>query len=94
MISPDKVLKGFRLTEKSNRASSEVGQYTFEVFSNATKYTIREAIEQRFEVTVRRVNVINVKGKQTRSRQGKPSFKPGFKKALVTLKEGDKIEMI
>ncbi len=94
MISSDKVLKGFRLTEKSNRASSEVGQYTFEVFPDATKYTIREAIEQRFEVTVRRVNVINVKGKRTRNRRGQISYKPGFKKALVTLKEGDQIEMI
>ncbi|MBL4575182.1 MAG: 50S ribosomal protein L23 [Opitutaceae bacterium] len=93
-MSPDKVLKGFRLTEKSNRASSEIGQYTFEVYTNSTKYTIREAIEKTFEVTVRRVNVINVKGKQTRNRRGQSSFKPGFKKALVTLKEGDKIEMI
>ncbi|MGH8018000.1 MAG: 50S ribosomal protein L23 [Opitutaceae bacterium] len=94
MVSPDKILKSFRLTEKSNRASSELNQYTFEVYPSANKYTIREAIEQVFKVTVTRVNTINVKGKPTRSRKGLPGFKSDRKKAIVTLKEGDKIELI
>ncbi|HEX9783568.1 MAG TPA: 50S ribosomal protein L23 [Opitutaceae bacterium] len=94
MVSPDKILKSFRLTEKSNRASSELNQYTFEVYPAANKYTIREAVEQTFKVTVTRVNVANVKGKPTRSRKGLPGYKSDRKKAIVTLKEGDKIELV
>ena len=94
MVSADKILKALRLTEKSNRASSEHNQYTFEVFPDANKFQVREAVEQVFKVTVTRVNVINVKGKPTRSRKGLPGYKSDRKKAIVTLKEGDKIEMV
>ena len=94
MVSPDKILKTLRLTEKSNRASSELNQYTFEVFPHANKFQIKEAVEVTFSVTVARVNVMNVKGKPTKSRQGRPGFKSDRKKAIVTLKEGDKIELI
>ncbi|RME69776.1 MAG: 50S ribosomal protein L23 [Verrucomicrobia bacterium] len=94
MVSPDKILKTLRLTEKSNRASSELNQYTFEVFPSATKTTVKEAVEQTFSVTVTRVNIINVKGKPTRSRRGIKSYKSDIKKAIVTLKEGDKIELV
>lgn len=94
MINPDRVLRKMRLTEKSNQLSSEYGQYTFEVATDATKYTVREAVEQTFKVTVMRVNIQNVFGKNKRSRQGKPSHTSDFKKAIVTLKEGDKIELV
>ena len=53
----DKVLKLVRLTEKANKLSSELGQYTFEVFPTATKGAIAQAVEQAFKVTVKRVNV-------------------------------------
>jgi len=94
MISPDTILKTLRLTEKSNRASAEFGQYTFEVYPDSTKYTVREAVERTFGVTVTRVNIMNIKGKMTRSRRGGVGYKPGMKKAIVTLKEGDKIEIL
>jgi large subunit ribosomal protein L23 len=94
MISPDKVLKNMRLTEKSNQHSANYGQYTFEVYPSATKYTIREAIEQTFKVTVTRVNVMNVKGKLKRSRRGLPTRTSDTKRAIVTLKQGDKIELV
>lgn len=94
MVSPEKVIKALRLTEKSNRASSELNQYTFEVFSSANKFTVREAVEQTFKVTVTRVNIVNVKGKPTRTRRGLPGYKSDVKKAIVTLKQGDKIEMV
>ena len=93
MIQADQVLKLMRLTEKSNKLSSEYGQYTFEVASAATKHTVREAVEQTFKVTVTRVNIQNVRGKFRRSRRGQPSRTSDFKKAIVTLKEGDKIEL-
>ena len=94
MISADQVLKNMRLTEKAAKLSSNYGQYVFEVYPSATKYTVREAVEATFKVTVTRVNVMNVRGKNKKSRQGRPSRSSDFKKAVVTLKEGDKIELV
>ena len=93
MINADKVLKHIRLTEKSNKLSSNYGQYTFDVFPSATKYTVREAIEQTFKVTVTRVNIMNRAGKPKKSRRGQPIFASDSKRAIVTLKQGDKIEL-
>lgn len=94
MISPDKVIKNMRLTEKSNQLSSNYGQYTFEVFPSATKHTVREAIEQVFKVTVTRVNIINRRGKPKRTRRGLATHASDTKRAIVTLKQGDKIELV
>lgn len=93
MINADKVLKNLRLTEKSNKLSSNFGQYTFEVFTSATKYTVREAVEQTFKVTVTRVNIQNRKGKPKKSRRGLRTTGSDTKRAIVTLKQGDKIEL-
>jgi large subunit ribosomal protein L23 len=93
-MNSDKVLKLIRLTEKSNRLSSELGQYTFEVFSDATKHTVAAAVEKTFKVTVMRVNIQNYRGKNKKSRQGRPSTTSDYKKAIVTLKSGDKIELV
>jgi large subunit ribosomal protein L23 len=92
-MKPYEVLKTIRLTEKSNSQSAEFGQYTFEVFSDATKQHVRSAVEETFKVTVRRVNIVNVKGKAKRSRSGRPTTTSDYKKAIVTLKQGDKIEL-
>jgi len=89
-MQADRILKLVRLTEKSNQLSSKLGQYTFEVYGDATKHQIAEAVEQTFKVSVRRVNT----GKNKRSRQGRPSVGSDFKKAIVTLKAGDKIELV
>jgi large subunit ribosomal protein L23 len=94
MISADKVLKNMRLTEKASKLSSNFGQYTFEVFPAATKYTVREAVEQTFKVTVTRVNMLNLKGKPKRTRAGRANTTSDSKRAIVTLKKGDKIELI
>jgi large subunit ribosomal protein L23 len=93
-MSADTVLKLVRLSEKSNKLSSTLGQYTFEVFKHANKHAIAHAVEQAFKVTVRRVNVQNYRGKNKKSRQGRPSVTSDFKKAIVTLKAGDKIELV
>ena len=45
-MQADRILKLVRLTEKSNKLSSELGQYTFEVYGDATKHQIAEAVEQ------------------------------------------------
>lgn len=93
MISADKILKTIRLTEKSNKLSSNYGQYTFEVYPAATKFTVRDAVEQTFKVTVTRVNIQNRKGKPKKSRRGQPIKMSDSKRAIVTLKQGDKIEL-
>jgi large subunit ribosomal protein L23 len=93
MINASQILKTIRLTEKSNKLSSNYGQYTFEVYPSATKHTVRAAVEQTFKVTVTRVNIQNHKGKPKRSRQGRPIQKSDSKRAIVTLKQGDKIEL-
>jgi large subunit ribosomal protein L23 len=93
MINPAQVIKTIRMTEKSNKLSSNYGQYTFEVYPSATKYTVREAVEQTFKVTVTRVNIQNRKGKPKRTRRGLATTASDSKRAIVTLKSGDKIEL-
>ena len=93
-MNANQVLKQMLLSEKSSKLSSELGQYTFEVFRYANKHAIAEAVEKTFKVTVRRVNVQNYPGKNKKSRAGRPSMTSDFKKAIVTLKAGDKIELI
>ncbi len=94
MISPDKVLKSMRLTEKTSKLSSSYRQYTFEVFPSATKHTVSEAIEQVFKVSVTRVNIQNIKGKPKRSRTSGLVQKSGSKRAIVALTQGEKIELV
>jgi len=92
-MNADRILKTVHLTEKSNRLSAELGQYTFEVYPTANKHAIAEAVEQVFKVTVRRVNVQNYRGKNKRGRSGRPGMTSDDKTAIVTLKAGDKIEL-
>ncbi|AHF89281.1 ribosomal protein L23 [Opitutaceae bacterium TAV1] len=93
-MKADQVLKLVRLTEKSNLLSAELGQYTFEVDRRAGKHAIAAAVEQAFKVTVKRVNTQNNLGKARRSRVGRPGRTSDYKKAVVTLKAGDKIELV
>lgn len=81
-------------TEKSVGLASE-GKYTFIVRSEATKPEIRDAVENAFGVQVARVNTLNRKGKRKRDRKRWRVFgsRPDTKRAVVTLREGDKIEL-
>ena len=81
------------VTEQSSAAYQERGEYTFRVASDATKTTIRNAIEQLFGVKVTGVWTSNHRGKVRRV--GKSAGRrPNWKKAVVTLREGDTIEGI
>lgn len=93
-MHPSSILKQVRLTEKANKLSSAYGQYTFEVARDANKHAIARAVEATFKVTVTRVNVQNVAGKAKRGRTGQSTHNSDFKKAVVTLKSGDKIELV
>ncbi|WP_284125898.1 50S ribosomal protein L23 [Parerythrobacter aestuarii] len=79
------------ITEKATLAS-EHNAVVFKVANDATKPQIKEAVEAIFGVSVTGVNTINVKGKTKRWR-GKPYKRTDVKKAVVTLKDGDSIDV-
>lgn len=79
-----------RISEKAGHLAS-VNKYVFNVKKGANKVEVKKAVERSFKVTVIKVNMINTEGKAKNSGRhaGKTS---DFKKAVVTLKKGDKIE--
>ncbi|MCH5334471.1 MAG: 50S ribosomal protein L23 [Alistipes sp.] len=83
------------LTEKMTVQGEKLNRYGFVVDTKANKLQIREAVERMYNVTVTDVNTINCMGK-LKSRYTKAGLLEGrannFKKAIVTLKEGDKID--
>ena len=84
-----------RITEKS-MADALNNQYTFTVHPHATKTQIRHAIEEIFNVNVLKITTVNVRGKERnfQRRGARTSGKQSdFKKATVTLKPGQKIEL-
>jgi len=91
MIATD-VIKGPLITEKLDKAREKHRQYSFLIDRKATKHDVRNAVTQLFKVTVEEVRTAVVRGKI--KRVGKSVGKrPNYKKAMVTLKEGDKIEL-
>jgi large subunit ribosomal protein L23 len=85
------IVKTVRLTEKGTRQSEKYNQYTMVVDPRASKLQIRQAVEELFKVTVTAVNTMNVRGKARRQRTKQAGVSPAWKKAVVTLKKGDKI---
>lgn len=80
------------VTEQSSAAYQERGEYTFRVASDATKTSIRAAVEQLFGVKVTGVWTSNQRGKARRIGRS-IGRRPHWKKAIVTLKEGDTIDI-
>jgi large subunit ribosomal protein L23 len=80
------------ITEKSTLLQED-GQYTFQIARKANKTLVKQAVEENFNVTVISVNITVNHGK--RKRYG-PRFKkqPDIKKAVVTLRQGDRIDLI
>jgi len=83
------VLRRPLITEK-NTALQAQGKYAFEIAGGANKHQIKQAVEKAFKVEVTAVNVMTVPGKGRRMR-GRQVLTPSWKKAIVTLKPGDKI---
>ena len=73
-------------------AHDKCNQYVFEVVPSANKIQIRQAVEEIFGVRVTDVRTINVRGKMKRFRRGMGK-KPNWKKAIVTLRDGDVIDV-
>ncbi len=80
------------LSEKGTRLKEEANQYVFRVAKTANKVEIKQAIEQLFKVTVLQVRSVRMQGKVKRLGrfQGR---QPNWKKAIVTLKAGESIEL-
>jgi large subunit ribosomal protein L23 len=85
------IIKTVRVTEKGTTQSEKFNQYTVVADRRANKVQIRSAVEELFKVKVVRVNTSNVRGKYRRQRTVQAGQAPSWKKAVVTLKEGDKI---
>jgi large subunit ribosomal protein L23 len=85
------IIKTARLTEKGTRQGEKLNQYTVMADRRANKIQIKRAVEELFKVKVLRVNTMNVRGKVRRQRRPDQGTTMSWKKAMVTLKEGDKI---
>jgi len=87
------VVKTVRLTEKGTAQSARWNQYTVVADRRASKVQIRHAVEQLFGVKVLKVNTQRITGKARRQMTAAAGNDPDWKKAIVTLKEGDKIQL-
>ena len=79
------------ITEKAT-ILSEQNKTVFKVHKKANKKNIKKNIEKLFKVNVIKVNIINIKSK-LKMRQGRKTYKSGYKKAIVTLKKGQSIDL-
>jgi large subunit ribosomal protein L23 len=89
------VLRRPLVTEKSSYQSGKMNQYSFIVADNATRTQIKDAIETLYDVSVVRVNVINVPAKRGRRLRSRRLLirKPAYKKAVVTLAAGQTLQI-
>ncbi|MBW7865700.1 MAG: 50S ribosomal protein L23 [Candidatus Hydrogenedentes bacterium] len=97
-IDPHKIVERPIITEEAQIQAEKANQYTFRVNPKANKGQIRDAIEAIFrksEIKVVSVNTMNYAGKvRNRLASRRAGRRPGWKKAIVTLRKGDKIELI
>jgi len=95
-IRPQHIVDRPIITEESQIQTAKANQYTFRVNPKANKKQIRDAIEEIFpDVQVTKVNTLNCQGKTRRvGMSRRMAQRPSWKKAIVTLREGDKIELI
>ena len=87
------IIRTVRLTEKGTRQRDNLNQYTVVADPRANKTEIRKAMQELFKVKVAKVNTLNVHGKLRRQRTKQAGRSSDWKKAIVTLKEGEKITL-
>lgn len=91
MRDPFVIVKRPVITEKTTLFTEKENKVVFQVDANANKKEIKKAISNIFNVDVLDVRIVMIKGKKRRVRF-KEGKRPDWKKAIITLKEGDKIE--
>jgi large subunit ribosomal protein L23 len=84
-----RIVQTVLVTEKGTELADELSQYTFRVAKDANKIEIKAAVEALFDVKVSSVNTLNRKGKRKRMRTTRYGKRPDWKKAIVTLSEGE-----
>ncbi|MEX1010231.1 MAG: 50S ribosomal protein L23 [Chthoniobacterales bacterium] len=94
MKEPFDIIRTVRLTEKSTVLMDKGNKYVFEVNPAANKLEIKAAIESLFQKKVVSVNTANYAGKKKRERRADFGRRPHWKKAIVTLKEGEKLDLV
>jgi large subunit ribosomal protein L23 len=87
------IVKTVRLTEKGTRQGEKLNKYTVMADPRANKSQIRQAVQELFKVKVLKINTLNVSGKLRRQRTTQAGQTSDWKKAIVTLKAGDKISL-
>ena len=90
-LHPSEVLISPVVSEKSY-SRIPTGQYTFKIHKDAHKTQVRQAVEELFNVHVEGVNIVKVQSKPKR-RGMRPGRKPGWKKAIVQVRQGESIEI-
>jgi large subunit ribosomal protein L23 len=90
-LHPNQVLLAPVVSEKSYSLITD-RKYTFKVHEDAHKTQVRQAVEELFDVHVQSVNIVKVKSKPKRRGMTR-GRRPGWKKAIVQLREGDTIEI-
>lgn len=92
-MHPFEIIRRPIITEKSNYQADELGQYCFEVDRRANKHQVKQAVEHVFDVRVDKVHIINMPAKRVK-RYGRRDVvrRSGWKKAIVTLEPGYRIE--
>ena len=93
MNEPYDIVETASLTEKSTLMSEKQNKYVFRVNPRANKIQIKDAVQRLFQKKVVNVNTCNYAGKQKRVR-GPLGRRAHWKKAIVTLAEGEKIELV
>ncbi len=93
MKASQDIIRNMSLTEKGTRLTEEANQYLFHVRLDANKIEIKRAIEELFKVKVDKVNTMNRPGKLKRDRRFQYGRTSAFKRAIVTLKQGETIDL-
>lgn len=88
-----KIILGPHISEKTSILSDKNNQVTFRVTGDATKPEIKAAVESLFNVQVKEVQVLNVKGKTKRTARGKMRSRSDWKKAYIKLEQGHEIDL-
>ena len=94
MKEPFDIIRTVRLTDKATHLTDKGNKYVFEVNPAANKLEIKKAIESLFQKKVVSVNTANYAGKKKRERRADFGRRAHWKKAIVTLKEGEKLDLV
>lgn len=88
------IIRKIQVTEKGTGLTADNNQYSLQVALNANKVEIRQAVEALFSVKVTHVNTMRYAGKARTMRNRRKARRPDWKRAVVTLKEGDSIDLV